>query len=157
VDDFNNNAGGETETALTNGIASGIDGVEAEDVDITDVQLANSSRRLGLRALQSAQGVVVSYEITVPSNLVAEDVATHLESAAAATAISTSLNTELTSFSIQQVEVMAAVVTTTTSTSTVTDASRNARPSHAAGRTRQLLVPVLSLLSVGLFRGSCCF
>jgi len=156
VDNFNNNT--VAAAALASGIASGIDGVEPEDVTIIEVQLVNTSRRL--RRLQSIEGVAVTYEIVVPSDLVATELATALTSVEVAETIASTLNQELPEFSVQEVVVTAVVITTTQSSTTVgvpdDTVDGLGDPSRAAGKALKLLVPVVSLASVGFFRSGIC-
>mmetsp|Transcript_11863 Transcript_11863/g.21678 ORF Transcript_11863/g.21678 Transcript_11863/m.21678 type:complete len:345 (+) Transcript_11863:47-1081(+) len=125
---FNSDSTGEVAQALSNSIAAGIDGVAADDVTITGVELTTERRLLlaflqsGRRLTTSTVGVVVRYEIAVASRsgMTSDEVVAALSSSEAVAAIEDSLSAELQqvdpSLTIAALEVEAVVVTRTTTT-----------------------------------------
>mmetsp|Transcript_12568 Transcript_12568/g.28401 ORF Transcript_12568/g.28401 Transcript_12568/m.28401 type:complete len:1248 (-) Transcript_12568:71-3814(-) len=148
VDDFNSDPSpsGTIYVILRASIASAIDGVASGQVRIVAVRVIVLRRlKLGRSLTQASSSVAVDYEIDVPSDLNPTQVASTLEDANSATAISDALGTELsaaslTDYQVTGIEVTADVVTTTTTTSLATASlTTSGGTSGRAGQTSRAL------------------
>jgi len=139
VSSYNNDTNGEVEQALQAAIAAPLEGIDAEDINITNVTVLGARRMLG-RSLTGLT-VLVEYTILVPPDFqgTAEAVAEALaDNTAAADTIQQSLNMALPDFEVGQITVEAEVITTTPTTT--------ATPDSPAGATRSARAAAVAII-----------